>query len=204
MGKKISKVIIPLCISIFCTMTSNDKVYSESITKINNIVIANENKEDENQIKEEVKQIPKNNYTKSSWNVSALYKNEEEWKKELKNFQKDSKELKNYIGKVTESKTHLGFALDIKEKLDVRMNKLCAYVKLKQDTNKSSYKYLNMNDTMEKMYRDYTSIGSDLELEILKLSDKEYDEIMSNNKIKKKYGMYLVDIRRSKKHYLDD
>ena len=204
MGKKIGKVIIPLCISIFCTMTNSDKVYSESIAKTNSIVIENENTEDKNETKEEVKKIEKNNYGKSSWNVSALYKNEEEWKKELRNFQKDSKELKNYIGKVTESKTHLAFALDIKEKLDIRMNKLCAYVKLKQDVNKSSYKYLNMNDTMEKVYRDYALVCSDLELEILKLSDKEYDEIISNSKIKKKYGRYLSAIRVSKKHYLDD
>ena len=47
-------------------------------------------------------------------------------------------------------------------------------------------------------------ICSDLELEILKLSDKEYKNIISDKKISKKYGMYLGDIRRSKKYYLDE
>ena len=52
-------------------------------------------------------------------------------KKNLKAFRKDTKELKNYIGKVTKSETHLAFALDIKEELDIRLNKLCGYRKVK-------------------------------------------------------------------------
>ena len=61
-----------------------------------------------------------------------------------------------------------------------------------------------MNENLNRVYQDYAKICSDLELEILKLSDKEYEKIISNKKINKKYGMYLSDIRRSKKHYLDD
>ncbi|HSQ88623.1 oligoendopeptidase F [Romboutsia sp.] len=203
MGKKLYKVIIPLCISIFSTVQMNEEVYGQDLIKATNIIAVNNDKENENP-QEKANKKPKIDYSKTSWNLQSLYKSEKHWQKELKDFNKDSKELKNYIGKVTKSKTHLSFALDIKEKLDIRMNKLYAYAKLKQDTNKNSYKYLDMNENMDKVYRDYMKICSDLELEILKLSDKEYKEIVSNNKIKKKYGMYLGDIRRSKKHYLDD
>jgi len=203
MGNKLYKVIIPLCISIFGTVTMSEKAYSQGITKTSDIIVINDNKEKENPQKE-VKQKPNIDYSKTYWNLQSLYKGDEQWKNELKEFTKDSKELKNYIGKVTKSQTHLSFALNIKEKLDRRINKLYAYSKLKQDINKSSYKYLDMNENMNKVYTDYMAICSDLELEILKLSDKEYKEIVSNNKIKKKYGMYLEDIRRSKNHYLDD
>ena len=79
---------------------------------------------------------------KHSWNLESLYKNEDEWNNELKKFTSRYKELKNYVGKVTKSKTHLFFALDIKEKLDIRLDKLYAYVKLNQDINKNSYKYI--------------------------------------------------------------
>lgn len=143
-------------------------------------------------------------YTKTSWNLESLFKNDDQWKSELKSFRKDTKELKNYVGKVTKSETHLAFALDIKEKLDIRLNKLCAYPKLKLDINKSSYKYLDMNEEVKKVYKEYMSICSNLELEILKLSDKEYSKFIGNNKISKKYGMYMNDIRRNKEHYLED
>lgn len=133
-----------------------------------------------------------------------MFKSDDQWKKELKSFDKDTKELKNYIGKVTKSPTHLSFALNIKEKLDIRLNKLSAYVKLKQDTNKNSYKYLDMSDSMSKSYGNYMGICSDLELEILKLSNKDYKKIISNKNINRKYGAYLRDIRRNKVHYLDD
>lgn len=143
-------------------------------------------------------------YTKTIWDLSSLYKSDKQWESELQSFRKDTKELKNYIGKVTKSETHLAFALDIKEKLDIRINKLCSYPKLKLDINKDSYKYLDMNEEVKKVYKEYMSICSNLELEILKLSDKEYNKFISNNKISKKYGMYINDIRRNKDHYLDD
>ena len=41
-------------------------------------------------------------------------------------------------------------------------------------------------------------------MEILKLPDKEYNEYLSDRKINAKYGMYIKEIRRNKKHYLDD
>lgn len=203
MGNKLYKIIIPLCMSIFCVVTMNDKAYSQGMIKTDEIIVMNNDDKKENP-QQEVNQKPKIDYSKTCWNLESMYKSDEQWQNELKEFTKDSKELKNYIGKVTKSQTHLSFALNIKEKLDIRINKLYAYSKLKQDINKSSYKYLDMNENMNKVYSNYMSICSDLELEVLKLSDKEYNEIVSNNKINKKYGMYLDEIRRSKDHYLDD
>ena len=143
-------------------------------------------------------------YSKTSWSLQNLYKSEDEWNNELKKFTSDTKELKNYVGKVTKSKTHLSFALDIKEKLDIRLNKLYGYVKLNQDTNKNSYKYIDMKENINRVNREYSNICSDLELEILKLSDKEYNKFMEDKKLNKKYGMYLKEIRRSKDYYLDE
>ncbi|WP_418895701.1 oligoendopeptidase F [Romboutsia timonensis] len=143
-------------------------------------------------------------YSKTSWNLQNLYKSEDEWNSELKKFTSDTKELKNYVGKVTKSKTHLSFALDIKEKLDIRLNKLYGYVKLNQDTNKNSYKYIDMKENINRVNREYSNICSDLELEILKLSDKEYNKFLEDKKLNKKYGMYLKEIRRSKDYYLDE
>ena len=117
--------------------------------------------------------------------VFKIYKSEDEWNNELKKFTSDTKELKNYVGKVTKSKTHLSFALDIKEKLDIRLNKLYGYVKLNQDTNKNSYKYIDMKENINRVNREYSNICSDLELEILKLSDKEYNKFMEDKKLNK-------------------
>ncbi|WP_442971138.1 oligoendopeptidase F [Romboutsia sp. 1001713B170131_170501_G6] len=137
------------------------------------------------------------------WNLQVLYKNDAEWEKDLKKFTKDIKELKNYIGKVTKSKTHLDFALEIKEKLDIKLNKLGGYVKLKKDISKNSYKYLAMDEKLDNVYKDYRMVCSSLELEVLKLSDKEFKEISSSKKIKNKYNRYLSSIRSSKDYYLD-
>ena len=143
-------------------------------------------------------------YTKYCWNLYTLYRSDDDWKKDLKKFNEDMKELEHYSGKITKSKTHLLFGLGIKEKLDIKLNALSAYAKLKKDLNKNSYEYLSINEEIKKTYSRYNNITSQLELEILKLSDKDCKKYLSDKKINNKYGMYIKEIRRNKKHYLDD
>lgn len=199
MGIKFTKIILISLLIIFSSIfITSEAELSQEDDYLSVMYIKDEKDNESEPNKSNV------DYTRVTWNLESLFKNDDQWKSELKSFRKDTKELRNYIGKVTKSETHLAFALDIKEKLDIRLNRLCAYPKLKQDINKSSYKYLDMNEEVSKVYKEYSSICSDLELEILKLSDKEYDKFMRNNKINKKYGMYINDIRRNKDHYLDD
>ena len=203
MNKKLVKSIIPLCIFILFIATSLQKANDRyNDTAVVEAMVNDEEKNNEENDKAENKS--KIDYSKTSWSLQNLYKSEDEWNNELKKFTSDTKELKNYVGKVTKSKTHLSFALDIKEKLDIRLNKPYGYVKLNQDTNKNSYKYIDMKENINRVNREYSNICSDLELEILKLSDKEYNKFMEDKKLNKKYGMYLKEIRRSKDYYLDE
>ncbi|MEG0180423.1 MAG: oligoendopeptidase F [Terrisporobacter sp.] len=193
MSRKLLQIIIIFTL-LFCFFINE----SDEFIGTNGIVFAeNKDKDTEKTQKEE-------DYTKYCWNLTSLYKNDEEWKKELKKFNEDMKELENYIGKVTKSKTHLSFSLKIKEKLDRKINSLSAYAKLKKDLNKNSYSYLNMNEEIKRTYSKYFNITSQLELEILKLSDKECEKYLSSRRINDNYGMYIREIRRNKKHYLDE
>ena len=154
-----------------------------------------ENKEDEE---------TKSNYKYVTWNLQSLYPSDEAWEKELSKFEKDISELDNYTGKVTKSKTHFISALKIKEKLDIKLEKLYAYAKLNKDINKNSYKYLDMINKIGTVDSKYSRICSDLELEILKLPDSTYNEYLKSKKVNKRYKMYLEEIRKSKEHYLDE
>ncbi len=192
MSRKLLKILIVI-ILVFSTVIIKQSI----VTDNHNTVFA----QDEDNRKKEEKEI---DYTKYCWNLYSLYKSDDSWKKDLKKFNNDIKELENYVGKITKSKTHLSFGLGIKEKLDIRLNSLSAYTKLKKDLNKNSYEYLNMNEEMKKTYSRYAKITSQLELEILKLSNKQCEKYLSDKKINDKYGMYIKEIRRNKDHYLDD
>ena len=144
------------------------------------------------------------NYKYVTWNLQSLFKSDEAWEKELSKFDKDINELENYVGKVTKSKTHFVSALKIKEKLDIRLEKLYAYAKLSKDINKNSYKYLDMINKVSKVDSKYSRICAELELEILKLPDSTYKEYTKSKKVEKKFKMYLQEIRKSKQHYLDE
>ncbi|WP_343345784.1 oligoendopeptidase F [Terrisporobacter petrolearius] len=191
MGRKLLKLLIVLVL-LFGIYTARQDIYNGCVT-----VFAQDEK-DEEKPKKEI------DYNKYCWNLYTLYKNDNAWLRDLKKFNQDMNELENYIGKLTKSKTHLSLGMGIKEKLDIKLNSLSAYAKLKKDLNKNSYEYLNMTDEIKKSYSRYMKITSQLELEILKLSDKDCNKYLSDKKINNKYGMYIKDIRRNKKHYLDD
>lgn len=158
--------------------------------------------EDKKQENKEVK--PKIDYTKYIWNLTELYKSDNEWNTDLKKFEKDMKELENYKGKFTKSPTHLSFALGIKEKLDIKEEKLYAYINLKKDINKANYRYLDMTEKFKQLDIEYSKICSDLELEIIKAPDRQIQKIIKDKKISKKYGMYVKDIMRNKSRYLKE
>ncbi len=138
------------------------------------------------------------------WNLNSIFRSDDLWEKELNKFNKDIYELKNYTGKITKSKIHFSSALKIKEKLDIRLEKLYAYARLNKDINKNSYRYLDMINKVNKANSEYSQICSDLELEILKLSDSTYNKYLKNKKINSKYKSYLESIRKNKDHYLDE
>ncbi|MGL5640815.1 MAG: oligoendopeptidase F, partial [Paraclostridium sp.] len=202
MGKNMYKIITITIIVILFSSILLMKDIDKNVEAINEKSIETMN--DNNQKEQLEKEKENKRQTKySSWNLSTLYKNNDEWKKSLKNFNKETKELKNYAGKVTKSSKHIVYALNIKENLDAKLESLYAYVSLKQDINKSSYEFMDMNKELDKAYKEYGSICSELELEILKLSEKEYKNLIKDNKVTDKYSMYLNDIRRNKQHYLD-
>lgn len=191
MSRKLLKLLIILLL-LFGIYTEKQDVYNTHFT------VFAQNEKDEDKPKKEI------DYTKYCWNLYSIYKNDDAWSKDLKRFNEDMNELENYIGKLTKSKTHLLLGMGIKEKLDIKLNSLSAYAKLKKDLNKNSYEYLNMTEEIKRSYSKYNKITSQLELEILKLSDKDCKKYLSDKKINNKYGMYIKDIRRNKKHYLDD
>lgn len=191
MGRKLLKLLIVLLL-LFGIYTERQDIYNGCVT-----VFAQDEK-DEEKPKKEI------DYNKYCWNLYTLYKNDDAWSRDLKKFNQEMNELENYTGKLTKSKTHLSLGMGIKEKLDIKLNSLSAYAKLKKDLNKNSYEYLNMTEEIKKSYSSYMKITSQLELEILKLSDKDCNKYLSDKKINSKYGMYIKDIRRNKKHYLDD
>ena len=191
MGRKLLKILL-----IFSLLFS---IYNFKEDINNSFIISfAQSQKDEDKPKEKI------DYTKNCCNLYTLYRSDDDWKKDLKKFNEDMKELEHYSGKITKSKTHLLFGLGIKEKLDIKLNALSAYAKLKKDLNKNSYEYLSINEEIKKTYSRYNNITSQLELEILKLSDKDCKKYLSDKKINNKYGMYIKEIRRNKKHYLDD
>lgn len=205
MGKKLYRFISIAVLGIISSiiiLKSDTEVNSYDLSE-KTIEVMNDQNDENNENKENKEEAKEQTTKETTWNLTSLYKDKASWKKELKKFSKDIKELENYVGKVTQSDKHLSYALKIQEDLDKRVESLYAYVSLNRDINKKSYEFIDMREELNKVYREYQPICSNLELEILKLSDSKFNEMMKNKNISTKYGMYLKDIRRNKKYYLD-
>lgn len=203
MSKKLKLVaIIIFCISFvinnFYVINKHQNLSNENTISV---FAQNKNNLNENEDATDEKSIDNKPVI---WNLNSIFRSDDLWEKELKKFNKDIYELKNYTGKITKSKIHFSSALKIKEKLDIRLEKLYAYARLNKDINKNSYRYLDMINKVNKANSEYSQICSDLELEILKLSDSTYNEYLKNKKINSKYKSYLESIRKNKDHYLDE
>ncbi|MBW4873730.1 MAG: oligoendopeptidase F, partial [Paeniclostridium sp.] len=162
MGKNIYKFItIAIVIIVFSSILLVKDIKENSILSSEKTI---ETMEDKN--KEPINKEIKKKTINTSWNLSKLYKNKNDWKSNLKSFNKEIKELENYIGKVTKSNKHLLYALKIKESLDSKIESLYAYVSLNRDINKKSYEFIEMDKEIDKSYKKYDLICSQLEREI--------------------------------------
>ncbi len=199
MGKNIYKIIIFTIVIIMVSSVILKRDIDRNLETINESEIETISNTDKNEpSKKEVKKQARY----STWDLNSLYKSKKDWELDLKKLDKETKELKNYIGKITKSSKHLRYALKIKEGIDIKLEKLYAFISLNEDINKKSYDFMDLEKKLNKSYKKYNTICSELELEILKLSNKEYKSIIGDNRISSKYKIYLNDIRKNKEHYL--
>lgn len=172
-------------------MTNSDETLSSSKEELKST--------DENKSKSDEE---KNSSGNTEWNLEDLFANDEEWEKEVKSFLKGVEGIKKYQKNFFDSDMSILTFLQVKENLDIKLDKLYAYAKLSHDVNKNDYKYTDMMSNLETKAKEYSAICTKFEKDIVDLSNKEYKKIISSNKLEK-YKKYLEDIRKQKEHYLD-
>ena len=137
-----------------------------------------------------------------TWDLSSLFKSDEDWQTEFVCLSKDIDRLKDYQGHLVDSAGVLLEALEYSAKLNRRLERLFVYAQQKLDTDTTDSVYQMMYGKVQNLDFRLTSISSFLKPEILAISPEVLAQYMESEKGLGEYEQYLKNITRGREHTL--
>lgn len=141
---------------------------------------------------------------KDKWNLTKIFKNEEEFECEFNKINEYINKVLNYKGKILESSENLYNFYQAYETLSRVCDKLYMYAKLNCDTDTKCDEYKKMSLRVEKMYEDVLAKTSFIDSELL---ESDYDLVLKyieENEKLKPYEISLQKLFRYKDHTLSE
>lgn len=136
------------------------------------------------------------------WDTEKIFKNDEDFYKEVEEIKKLIENLKTYKGRILQSPDSLYDFLKENEKLERKFGKLYVYASLKSDEDTRVSKYQEMRKIADNLLAQISKDLSFIRAEILK---EDFDKIKSYIDKKdelKLYDHYFEDLFRNKDHTL--
>ncbi|WP_157150068.1 oligoendopeptidase F [Brachyspira sp. SAP_772] len=138
-----------------------------------------------------------------TWDLSLLYKNDEEFEKDFKSMEDFSKEVSKFKGNLSKSAAELKNILDTIMKASIVLEKLGSYAFLKQTED------LTNNDSNIKVAR-FAKLSSEIsanmsyfEPELMSIDDEKINGFLKDE-VLKDYLIYLRNILKYKPHTLSE
>ncbi|WP_288685069.1 oligoendopeptidase F [uncultured Brachyspira sp.] len=138
-----------------------------------------------------------------TWDLTLLYKNDEEFEKEFKSMEDFSKEVSKFKGNLSKSAKELRDILDSIMKASIILEKLGSYAFLKQTED------LTNNDSNIKVARfaklssEFSANLSYFEPELMSIDDEKINSFLKDE-VLKDYLIYLRNILKYKPHTLSE
>lgn len=141
---------------------------------------------------------------KYKWDLTKLFKNDEEFNNTIKEVEKLLKEIVKYKGKIFNSSNTLLEFLKLDTKIDILTEKIYIYAYLGHYDNMASEEYLQKKEKANKIMNDSSSVRSFVTPEILS-NDYEYvQRLLSENKEFESYKFAFEKLFRRKEHTLSE
>lgn len=139
------------------------------------------------------------------WNVSALYLDPTDWKKDLQKTQSQESqphwpELKTYQGKLKDPSMAAAFFERYFE-IDRKLSKLYTYAHLRMDEDLGNDDFKSNYGVVRALLNDFQVEGSWIEPELLSLSETDFKKILGSKELKP-YQFYLEQVGRMRPHTL--
>jgi oligoendopeptidase F len=139
-----------------------------------------------------------------TWNVSDIYKSEEDWKKEKTEVEKLIAQIDEKKKGWTTSPEKMYLFLKFMENISIKMSKLYSYTSLMYDTDMENPKYQAMQGEIYSIYVNLDSVTSFINPDIIKLGDKKIGEYIKKEPKLKDYDKMFDVILLVKEHILSE
>lgn len=139
---------------------------------------------------------------KYKWDLSLIYKSDEDWYDDLKIIDKEVEKISNFKGNIINSAKKLLDYLEFSLDLERKVYKLYYYAHLNFDSDTTNSTYQEMKGKIDNLLLKYSELDSFSNPEMMSV---DYDVIKTyyNEKPKlKKYEFLLEQIYRNKEHVL--
>ncbi|MGM9850413.1 MAG: oligoendopeptidase F [Bacilli bacterium] len=141
---------------------------------------------------------------KYKWDLTTIYKSDEEFNKELKNVKEELEKVTNYKGNIVNSSKNLYTYLTESDALERRLYKLYYYAHLNFDSETTNPKNQELQGSVDNLLQTYGELTSFVTPELLSVEYDKIKEYYNEEPRLLEYEFNLECIYRYKSHTLDE
>jgi len=141
---------------------------------------------------------------KFKWNLSDIYKDDEDWEKVFKSVSEKISGYKKFEGKLSKSPDKLLECFKFDEVINIMIDKLHLYAMLSKDGDMRVGKYHSMDDRIQTLSSQVAAASSFIRPELLAIPEEKLLAMLETNDNLKIYTHSIKDLLRSKKHTLSN
>ncbi len=139
-----------------------------------------------------------------TWDLTYIFKNDDEFNKTLEHAQKDLKKIGDYKGRIlNNSQTLLSF-LEVSDEIERELYKLYYYAHLSLDVDTTNTKFQEQEGRVTNLLQEYSVLTSFVIPELLKEDYSIVEKYLQEESKLAKYRFNLESIYRYKKHSLSE
>ena len=135
------------------------------------------------------------------WDLSSLYKNDEEFEKDFNYLSQNYKKYKDFEGKLNNSSDIYKF-FKFDEEFSKKYEAVYNYSSLRFDEDVTNFKYQEISGRVDKLSTDISEVTSFIIPEMMKLNEEDVNRFMVENDKLKLYKYEFRNLLRAKPHVL--
>lgn len=141
---------------------------------------------------------------KYKWDLSPIFKSEDEWKKSRNAIKKTIKEVEQFRGRVMDSSEILADTLTFITGLQKDLRKLSCFASLSSDEDTRVSQFQGMKQEVSQIYADFAAAASYIVPEILNAEVATIRKYIQQENRLRDFDFYLEDLIRQRRHKRSD
>ena len=136
------------------------------------------------------------------WNIAAMYADEDKWEKDFKEAGEMAEAFAEYSGRLGEGAEVLLSALQDRDALWMKAEKVYVYSQMKKDEDNRSSRYQELNQRAQSLLAEISARTSFFTPQLTELPEGTIEKYMAENSGLEMYSYMLLDLIRRKQHIL--